>query len=369
MKFLHIAIILILFVHSCNHSEKKENIKTHNKYAKHFEITQEIDYTLITIKNPWIDAENIQYRYAIPKNKNASIPNGILVVPVSPKRVAAISTTHIAFLETIGELDKVKAVSSKHYIYSKYFHDLDKQNEISEVGFDTNLNIEKLLKLNVSVVFLYGISNEIEPIRKKLLRAGIIPIMIGEYMEQHPLGKAEWIKVFGVIFNKSQMANNYFDSIAQAYNALINETPTTNKPLVFTGLPWNDTWHTPGGNTYTAQLIKDAGGEYVFKNDTNSINFQYDMEIVYQKAAKANFWINPGSAASLKDIKGMDDRLTLFDAFKNKHVYNNNLRSVPGGGSDYMESGVLKPHLILKDLKQIISSADTTKYYYYKKLH
>lgn len=369
MKFIHIAIILLIFIHSCNHTKTRDNIRTHNKYAKHFEITQKKDYTLITIKNPWIDAENIQYQYAIPNNKNTSMPKRVIVVPKTPKRIAAISTTHIAFLETIKELNKVKAVSSKQYVYSKAFHALDKQNEIAEVGFDTNLNIEKLLELNVSVVFLYGISNEIEPLRKKLLRAGITPVMIGEYMEQHPLGKAEWIKVFGAIFNKTEMANQYFDSIAQSYEALIVNPTKKDKPLVFTGLPWNDTWHTPGGNTYTAQLIKDAGGEYVFKNDTNSINFQYDMEIVYQKAAKADYWINTGSASSLKDIKGMDERLTLFDAFKNKQVYNNNLRSLPGGGSDYMESGVLNPHLILRDLKQILSDADTVNYFYYQKLN
>jgi iron complex transport system substrate-binding protein len=369
MRIIILISLAILFLSSCKQNIQNKDINSSNQFANHFVITETPDYSLITIKNPWVDAQNIQYQYAIPKNKTAPIPKNVQLLPTSPKRIAAISTTHLAFLETIGELDKVKAVSSKQYVYSNAFHDLDKQNEIFEVGFDTNLNIEKLLEQNVSVVFLYGISNEIEPLRKKLLRAGIIPVMIGEYMEQHPLGKAEWIKVFGAIFNKSQLANQYFDSISNQYNDLTKKASLNSvKPLVFTGLPWNDTWHTPGGNTYTAQLISDAGGEYIFKGDTNSINYQYDLEIVFQKAASADIWINTGSASSLNDIKGMDGRLALFEAFKNEKVYNNNRRYLIGGGSDYMESGVINPHIILEDLIQIFNQTDTSNLYYYQKL-
>lgn len=361
--------LTVFYFSTCNQASVKNQSITNNHYAKHFSITEKDEYTLITIKNPWVDAQNIQYQYAIPKDKKTPIPKGTLLLPTSPKRVAAISTTHIAFLDILNELETVKAVSSKQYIYSKGFHSTDKKEPIKEVGFDTNLNIEKLLELDVSVVFLYGISNEIEPLRKKLLRAGIIPVMIGEYMEQHPLGKAEWIKVFGAVFNKSTLANQYFDSISNEYQKLVKiSSNNKNKPLVFTGLPWNDTWHTPGGKTYTAQLIKDAGGDYVFKNDTNSINYQYDLEIVFQKAASADIWINSGTASSLSDIKGMDERLSLFNAFKNKKIYNNNKRYVPGGGSDYMESGVVRPHLILNDLIQIFNQTDTSELYYYQQL-
>ncbi|PLX15276.1 MAG: ABC transporter substrate-binding protein [Salinivirgaceae bacterium] len=370
MRFILLMCFSVILVFSCNHKKTKRQVESTNKYARHFIISEKPDYTLITINNPWIDAQDIQYQYAVLRNENSKAPNGINIIPLSPSRIATISTTHIAFLQVLNELDNLKAVSSKQYVYSEKFHQIDSKESVTEVGFDTNLNIEKLLELNVSVVFLYGISNEIEPLRKKLLRAGIIPVMIGEYMEQHPLGKAEWIKVFGAIYNKKELANHYFDSIANEYQKLAQETTKSkSKPIVFTGLPWNDTWHTPGGNTYTAQLIKDAGGLYVFHNDTSSINFQYDLEIVYQRAAKADFWINTGTAGSLNDIKGMDERLTLFKAFANKNVYNHNKRKLVGGGSDYMESGVVKPHLILKDLIQIFNQTDSAELYYYQKLN
>lgn len=376
MRINLFMLITCIFLWSCNNSKQEAETKNDLKfestrYARHFRIVNNKNYTLIHIKNPWVDAQNIQYRYAIKHKKTANIPKDAELIPAQPEKVAAISTTHIAFLETINELNHLKAVSDKKYIYSKAFQKLDSIYTIQEVGFDTNLNIERLLQLGVKVVFLYGINNNIEPLRKRLLRANIVPVMIGEYMEQHPLGKAEWIKVFGAIYNKNNEAARYFDSVASAYERLKKSTRSVKKhPTVFTGLPWNETWHTPGGNTYTAKLINDAGGKYIFGKDTTSINYQYDTEIVYERAGNANYWINPGTAYTMKNISGADPRMKLFDAYQNKNIYNNNKRSLQGGGSDYMESGVVKPHLILKDLIHIFHSDLFPKHqlFYYQKV-
>ncbi len=376
MKSIFIIGIFIVFIAGCdgsrqNKQKKVDSSVTENQFAKHFNLSKKDGYTLMEIKNPWVDAQGIQYQYAVIHDKDAIIPDNIQAFRENPQRVAAISTTHIAFIEELDKLEHVVAVSDKQYVYSSRFHELDSLNGISEVGFDTNLNIEKLLQLKVELVFLYGISNEIEPLRRKLLRAGIVPVMIGEYMEQHPLGKAEWIKVFGTVFGKQNLAGQMFDSIVGEYTMLKEKTAKLKeKPAVFTGMPWNDTWHTPGGKTYTAQLIADAGGEYVFAGDTNSINYQYDTEIVFQRAGKADVWINPGTTQSLDDIAGKDERLKLFKPYENARVYNNNKRSLRGGGSDYMESGVVNPHLILKDLIMVFHPelvADSN-FYYYKKL-
>ncbi|WP_462280312.1 ABC transporter substrate-binding protein [Salinivirga cyanobacteriivorans] len=372
MRSILLIINIFFILASCGRqAQEAANTSITNDYAKHFSLEQKDGYTLLEIKNPWIDAQNINYRYAITETSQAQIPDDLNIIHTEPERVAAISTTHIAFLEQLNRLGNLVAVSDKQFIYSRRFHHIDSTQGIKEVGFDTNLNIEKLLQLKVKLVFLYGISNEIEPIRKRLIRAGIVPVMIGEYMEQHPLGKAEWIKVFGAIFNQENEAQNFFDSVSNAYLQLANMTDTLkSKPTVFTGMPWNDTWHTPGGNTYTAKLIEDAGASYVFKNDTSSVNFQYDTEIVYERAGEADYWINPGAAASLKDIVSQDTRLELFNAYQNGKVFNNNRRALPSGGSDYMESGVVNPHLILGDLIRIFHPNKVSKksFHYYQQL-
>ncbi|MFO7862582.1 MAG: ABC transporter substrate-binding protein [Salinivirgaceae bacterium] len=370
-----ITIIVSILFFSCQaptqDSNQSVDTAIENRYASHFSITENEGYTLITIKNPWIDAENIQYNYAVAHHSSAKLPPNAVHIKNTPKRVAAISTTHIAFIETIGQLSSIKAVSDKQYIYSRQFHKADSTAPIAEVGFDINLNVEKLLQLNVELVFLYGISNEIEPLRKKLMRANITPVMIGEYMEQHPLGKAEWVKVFGAIYQQQDVAEQYFSQTAQAYEKVKRAAATTkNRPSVLTGMPWNDVWHTPGGKSFTAQLIADAGGNYIFRNDTASVNYQYDTEIVYQRAGKADIWINAGTIHSLEQLRQKDNRMKLFKAYQNGNVFNNNKRSVRGGGSDYMESGAVNPHKILSDLARIFrGDAQKHKLTYYKPIN
>ncbi|MDA3865917.1 MAG: ABC transporter substrate-binding protein [Salinivirgaceae bacterium] len=374
MKRSIITVIAAIILFGCQAPTQEKNqtadYANNNCYASHFSITENEGYSLITIKNPWVDAENIKYNYAVAHTPSAKLPPNTVHIKKTPTRVAAISTTHIAFIETIGQLQTIKAVSDKQYIYSRQFHKADSISPIAEVGFDINLNVEKLLQLKVELVFLYGISNEIEPLRKKLVRANIIPVMIGEYMEQHPLGKAEWIKVFGAIFQQQEIAKQYFNQTAKAYEKVKREAATTNRPTVLTGMPWNDVWHTPGGKSFTAQLIADAGGNYIFSNDTSSVNYQYDTEIVYQRAGKADIWINAGNVHSLKQIEEHDNRMKLFKAFQNGNIFNNNKRSVRGGGSDYMESGAVNPHKILSDLAHIFhGNAQKSELTYYKPIN
>lgn len=373
-KYL-ISITFVFLLFGCNQNTKQnsdpENSSNTNLYAQNFTITQHEDYSLLEIINPWLDAQNISYTYAIAHSPNAQLPKNTIHIQQSPTRVAAISTTHIAFIEKINRLKSLIAVSDMHYVYSPKLKQQHKQNPIAEVGFDTNLNIEKLLQLKIEVVFLYGISNEIEPLRKKLLQVGIVPVMIGEYMEQHPLGKAEWIKVFGAVYNTPEVAEKTFKDIANDYLKLKKLTANVqSKPTVFTGLPWNETWHTPGGNSFTATFINDAGAKYIFANDTGSVNYQYDIEIVYQRGGNADFWINTGIANSLDEIKAVDKRMPLFKAFSQERIYNNNNIAVLGGGSDYLESGAVNPHIILRDLIKIFHPqllADSL--YYYKRLN
>lgn len=353
-----IVLLITPILIGCNHNksntiqEKHASVK--NQYAENFTIKHEKDYTLLEINNPWIDAKNINYTYAIATHPKAQLPKNTIHINNIPTRVAAISTTHLAFIEALNKIESVMAISDAQYVYNKNIKTKHSKGMITEVGFETNLNIEKLLQLKTDLVFIYGISHEIEPLRKKLLKVGITPVMIGEYTEKHPLGKAEWIKVFGAIYNQNEQANQIFDSIVSEYSNLKQLAANVkNRPTVFTGLPWNETWHTPGGKSFTAQLIYDAGGTYIFATDTATINYQYDTEIVYQRAGNADFWINTGIAVSLQQIESTDKRMNLFKAFSTKTTFNNNFRSVPGGGSDYMESGAVNPHIILADLIKI----------------
>ena len=122
------------------------------------------------------------------------------------------------------------------------------------------------------------------------------------------------------------------------------------KPSVLAGLPWKNTWWVPGGKSHAAILIRDAGGKYIWEDDTSKEALPLDIEAVYNEAGQADFWINSGSAATLADLVNTDSRLQLFKPFGDSSIYNNNARLNPSGGNDYWESGVIFPDVILKDL-------------------
>ena len=128
----------------------------------------------------------------------------------------------------------------------------------------------------------------------------------------------------------------------------------------------------PCGDNYTARLIADAGGDFLWKDAkaTNGLNLNLDYEAVYAKAAKADYWLNTGFARSLSEIKSADKKNELFAAYKTGKVYNNNLRNTPSGGFDFWESGALHPDKVLADLIHILHPELLPDYqlYYYQPL-
>jgi iron complex transport system substrate-binding protein len=119
------------------------------------------------------------------------------------------------------------------------------------------------------------------------------------------------------------------------------------------GLPWKDSWYIPGGRSFAAAFIRDAGGEYIWTDLESREAVPVDLEAAYARAVNAEFWINSGSATCLLDIERTEKRLTRFRPYREGNVYNNIARLNPNGGNDFWETGVMEPHLVLADLIHI----------------
>jgi iron complex transport system substrate-binding protein len=156
-------------------------------------------------------------------------------------------------------------------------------------------------------------------------------------------------------FNAEKQAEKILKPIFDNYNDLADKVKktVTEQPKIMLNAPWKDTWFVPGGNSYMNNMIKDAGGNFIFANNNNRDSYPINIEKAYVEALKADYWLNPNAAKSLADIENDDNRLSDIPAFKNKRIYNNNARTNSNGGSDFWESGVMSPHIILKDLIKI----------------
>jgi len=351
----------------------KAGLVKHPVEATGFAIQDCGSYKKLSVKDPWQKSKDIRFDYFLVK-KGENIPESlkgqfIVVTPV--RRVVCLSTTHIGFLDALGKLSSVVGLSGTAYLSNAEVKKGVEENLILEVGNERGLNYEKIIQLKPDIVFAYGVGSEISAQINKLHDLGIPVVLVGEYLEQNPLAKAEWIKFFGAFFGSEATADTCFDHIKTRYNNIKSSVAgVTVKPTVLTGLPFKDTWWMAGGQSNLAELIKDAGGKFLWEENLSKEAFPVSLEEVFLRASRADFWINCGSVSSLSELMSFDQRFSELPVVKKSRVYNNNLRSNANGGNDYWESGVVHPDLVLDDLVAILHPEYVTgkDFYYYRKL-
>ncbi len=342
-------------------------------YAGHVAIAGSGDYTQITVTNPWQKAENVAYRYAFIHHGTSTdtFPGDIEIIHTPVQRVICLSTTHLGFLGFIGELNSVVGVSGARYITDSLITAKIKAGLVSDVGYEENINFELIVKLQPDAVLAYGVSGSESGYLQKIRDLGIPVILIAEYLEENPLAKLEWAKVFGLLFDKYKMANEKFDAIAAHYNVLKLKTRDLQyKPAVLLGLPWHGVWYISGGDSYIAKLIDDAGGNYLWRDTGFKDSRPMGLETIYAKALKADYWLNTGTASTIGEIVSVDQRFENLKPVVNKTIYNNNKLVNSRGGNAYFEKGVVEPDVILADLIHILHAEilPSHKLRYYKKL-
>lgn len=351
--------------------EKKELVRSRLKYARGFSVKDSLDCKWVTVGYPYQGASS-GYEYVLVQH-GKPVPHhekNVQVISIPVESIVCTSTTHIPLLDYLNETDKLIGFPTTDYISSEKMRKLIDEGKVKELGIDKGMNLEQLFSLKPSLVMGYTMTSDLGQLKK--IKELEIPVVInGEYLEKHPLGRAEWIKFMALFFNKEKMADSIFNMIEQQYVSTKNLiTEKMSKPTVLSGIVYGDAWFMPGGQNYAATLLNDAGCLYLW-NDTDSNGFlQLGFETVFAKAKDADLWIGASDFKSLKDMEAADHRYALFGSFKKKNVYTYNARTGAKGGSEFLELGYLRPDLILKDLVKIAHPELMRNYelYFYKKL-
>ncbi|HWR99993.1 MAG TPA: ABC transporter substrate-binding protein, partial [Prolixibacteraceae bacterium] len=266
-----------------------------NVAATGFEIQKYGSWQKLTVVDPWQKSVNTRFDYFLVEN-GKKVPDDIkdqhiFFTPL--KNVICLSTTHIGFLDALGEVTSISGLSGSKYLTNKEVNRGVAEYRIREVGYEGGLNYEMILQLKPDVVFAYGVGSEINAQVNKLQDLGIPVVLVGEYLEQSPLAKAEWIRFFGAFFGKEKLAMDVFAQISTNYNTIkATVADETDKPAVLTGLPFKDTWWMAGGQSNLAMLINDAGGKFLWNENQSKEAFPVSLEEVFLRAAQADFWIN-----------------------------------------------------------------------------
>ena len=344
------------------------------RYASGFDIRHhsESGATLITSKNPWQGADGVAYRLLIdPADHFAHAAGDLQRITKPAERIVCMSSSHIAMLATMQEQQRVVGVSGIDFISDEYI--LAHRTEIGDVGYDNNINYELLIALNPDLVLLYGI-NAANSLESKLRELQIPFAYIGEYVESSPLGKAEWMVTIGEIAGRREQSVALFEEIASRYTTLSTDIKAkigeARRPQVMLNTPYRDAWFLPAKSSYIVQLIEDAGGKTFTTQGKGNTSEPIDIEQALLYASQSDMWLNPSGCNSIAELVALNPKFATVPPVIRGQVWNNNTRQTTMGGSDFWESGVVRPDIILNDLATILHPELMTgkELYYHKQL-
>ncbi|MFL5731238.1 MAG: ABC transporter substrate-binding protein [Cytophagaceae bacterium] len=342
------------------------------QHARGFKIDYFKNYKLISVKDPW-DSKGKVNRYVLYRSDSLR-PAGYedaqyIKVPV--KNFIILSSLYAAYSDKLNLNNQLIGISEFRLINTQSILNLISKGQIQEVGAGGSLNIEKIIELSPGLVITYGTGDPALDTHPKLMEAGLKVAVNAEQMETTPLGRAEWIRFMAAFFDKEKEADSVFRNIENRYHKMKEIARSAkSSPTVFTGIKYGDAWYMPGGESYAANLFKDAHAGYLWAESPKRGSIPLSFEAVYEKAASADYWINVSDWSTKQDILKNDPRYGGFKAFKTGTIYNNNKRVNRYGGNDYWESGLLNPDLVLGDLIKILHPELLPEYefVYYKKI-
>jgi iron complex transport system substrate-binding protein len=364
MKFHFLKIILFLFSISLVGCKQNESSKAGSKtaipqneihYAKGLSIFKFPGFSIVKVTNPWPNA-NKEYTYIL-QEKNGIIPDSLkqfTTIQIPIKSIVVTSTTHIPSLEMLGVENTLVGFPQLDYISSVKVRNQIDAGKIKELGQNQDLNTEVIIDLAPSVIIGYGIDNN-NPTLDNLQKSGLKILLNGDWNEQTPLGKAEWIKLFGALYGLDKKAENLFTAIEKEYQKTAQlALKAKTKPTVLMGAMYENQWFVPKGDSWGCYFIKEAQADYLWSDSKGTGGLSLSFETVLEKAKSADFWIGPGEFSSLKEMTASNIHYKQFEAFQNKKVYSYSLKKGKKGGLIYFELAPNRPDLVLKDMLKIV---------------
>lgn len=328
--------------------------------AKGLVITYAKSYKVVKVINPWRGAKS-GFTYVLNQcgTKAPALTGelaGATVIEVPVKTASIMSTNLAPQFDALGQADKIVAVDTPSFYSTASVVKRITSGAVKGTGGGAKANVELLVSLKPDVVITYGTGSGSFDGIDKLLTAKLPALVEAGYMEETPLGRAEWVKLIGALTNTESRAEAEFARWKADYRALVAKVASVNqRPVVISGSMFQGTWFMPGGRSFAAQYIRDAGGSYPWSNDTSTGSLSLDFEAVLDKGFDATVWVNAGFQwNTLADAVAEDNRYARLPSFRAGNVFGNDKRVNATGGSDYFETAVVRPDLVLADMISVI---------------
>lgn len=325
-------------------------------HAAGFDLTYFPHYKVLEVHAPWPGAETGETYLLV--QCGAPVPTAypeahVIEVPI--RSAIFLSSTYLPHLELLEAWPVLVGVDSEWTVYSEEVHRRIADGTVQTVGEGGTIDVEQVLLLEPDLVMTYSLGNPDYDIHPALRAVDQTVLLNGEFLEPHPLGRAEWLKVTAALLNREEQANAYFDDVVAEYETLRELTAALEeKPEVFLNTPWEGVWYMAGGESFMATLLRDAGADYLWSDHASPSPLWLDFEVVYARAKDADVWLYTGQFGDLDALRAADSRFAEFGAFQQGQVYNNDRRLAPAGANDSWEGAVVRPHRVLADLIAIL---------------
>ncbi len=319
MKTLHYIIIIIAlaFFASC----KDNRVETQEKgertaCAKLLNIVDGKGYIVVEVSDPWNSGKLLDRYVLVARGSEVdSLPEGTKIkVPLTSAVV--YSSVHTYGIEAIGAENAVTGVAD-----AQYFSKLPNE-KVVDIGPSLSPAVEKVIQLAPQAIILSPYQNSGFG---DIARTGIPIVQMADYMENTPLGRAEWIKFLGLLFGREHQADSMYEAVSARYEKLRGKVAESaeKKPRVLTEQLTSGVWYVPGGDSYMAHLLQDAGGDYPWKNDKSTGSLQLNIETVLAEAGDADVWIvrTYGYDETRDNMLAASELYRHFKAFRADGIY------------------------------------------------
>lgn len=326
-RLIYLLLTLLLLTGSaCTHRDGGTSAGTEQttdtvalKYAQGLSIEKGDGWHKVTVKDPWKPGKTLHTYYLVPRSLESvdmsRFKDGT-VVRIPLERTVVYSSVHASVAgELCGSYKDICGVCDAEYFTIPEITSAVKSGKIADCGSSMAPTKEVILSLRPDAILLSPFENGGYGVLEKL---GIPIIELADYMEMEPLGRAEWIKFIGLLYGKEKEAESIFESSEKTYNDLAQKAvKESTQPSVVTENVINGVWFVPGGKSYMARLLHDAGAKYVFSDDTSTGSLQLDFAKVFERANDADYWLiktsTPGfSHKTLESEYALNSHLKAF---------------------------------------------------------
>ena len=343
-----LLIVLLFSASSCRFSNqiKEEKVEVDNlmRYARNVVVSEQEYGYLMEVICPW-DTTLSLGKFALVKDTTKAIGEELTQVRVPVQSVVSFSATQWAVFLRLGEINRIKGILEGRFVTDSTMRRLLAQEKVYDIGTEAAADIERMIQIQPDIL-LY--SPYFDGNQGGLNITGAVLFPFADYMENTPLGRAEWIRVIGMLTGCEDKADAWFEDIERRYNALLTLcADVEHRPTVFSDLAFNGQWYVAGGRSYIAKLFADAGADYIWKDNPSTASVPMDAESILAKAQHADYWrvINSNPFPMTYESLGKESPVyPLFDAFKNHRIIVCDILS-----TGYFEQSQCEPDLLLAD--------------------